>query len=114
MQNDKGFINIKRWYKFVLSQEEVQAVVKALPKDIDIKPIKYEEKVEKSSTPRDPPKKTKGEHQVKQTKDEGKFVDLPGEFYKKELRVKGCQNPHGYGGVLTFENPACLLKGVGG
>ena len=88
MQNEKGFINIKRWYKFILSQDEVQAVVRALPKDIDIKPIKYEEKVEKvekSSTPRDPPKKTKGEHQVKQTKDEGKFVDLPGEFYKKTL-----------------------------
>ena len=76
LKEGKEFVNIRRWYKFIQSQKEVQEVIKTLPKEIEAKPMKLEEKVALAT--RGPPKLTKGDHQVKQTKDEGKFVDLPG------------------------------------
>lgn len=54
----------------------MQAGLKCLPNDVVIKPVKYEEPKIKSEPKAG--KLTKGEHQVKQTKDEGKFIDLPG------------------------------------
>ena len=79
LKDGKEFVNIRRWYKFIQSQKEVQEVIKTLPKEIEAKPVKFEEKLASSApAARGPPKLTKGDHTVKQTKDEGKFVDLPG------------------------------------
>lgn len=75
LKNSKEFVHLKRWYKFIQSQNEVQAAIKTLPKDLEIKPVKYEEQKVNS---RGPAKRTKGDHQEKQTKDEGKFVELEG------------------------------------
>ena len=54
----------------------MQAATKTLPTDIEIKPVKYEG--QKVNNSRGPAKRTKGDHQEKQTKDEGKFVELEG------------------------------------
>ena len=76
MKDGKNFPNIIRWYKFIQSKPEVGSAISSLPKDIVIKPCKFEETKMKSE--HKPAKMTKGENQPKQTKDEGKFVDLPG------------------------------------
>ena len=77
MQAGQEFKNIKRWYDFIRSLDEVQAVLKTLPKEVtEVKAVKYEDVKVKAE--QKPAKLTKGENQVKQTKDEGKFVDLPG------------------------------------
>ena len=53
----------------------MQAAIQTLPTDLEIKPVKYEGQKVNS---RGPAKRTKGDHQEKQTKDEGKFVELEG------------------------------------
>ena len=82
MQAGNEFPNIVRWYKFIMSRPDVNAAVNSLPKDVVIKPAKLEAaKVKTEKKPASAPaasKMTKGENQPKQTKDEGKFVDLPG------------------------------------
>ena len=75
MKNSKEFVHLKRWYKFIQSRNEVQAAIQTLPTDLEIKPVKYEGQKVNS---RGPAKRTKGDHQEKQTKDEGKFVELEG------------------------------------
>ena len=86
LKNSKEFVHLKRWYKFIQSRNEVQAAITTLPKDIEIKPVKYEKPVKSEDqkvNSRGPAKRTKGDHQEKQTKDEGKFVELEGrcDFY---------------------------------
>lgn len=74
LKEGKDFKNIIRWFNFIGAQ--VQPILSSLPKDmIDIKPMTFADAPAAVKTEK---KLTKGEHQVKQTKDEGKFVDLPG------------------------------------
>ena len=61
--------NVLRWYEFVSSQPEVAKVIKTLPADAKAKPVLAAAQTGKSGTRNGQPK---------QTKDEGKFVDLPG------------------------------------
>ena len=77
MEAGKEFQNVTRWYKFIASRPEVQDVIKALPKEVLVKPAKYDEVKKEPKEAHKPQKLTKGQHQEKQTKDEGKFVDLP-------------------------------------
>lgn len=74
MQSSNEFPEIVRWFKFIQSRPEVQAAIMSLPKEAEVKPIKYEEVAVKTEAK----KMTKGENQPKQTKDEGKFVELAG------------------------------------
>ena len=76
MQSGKEFQNVTRWYKFIASRPEVESVIQSLPKDTLVKAVKYEE-VKKEKPDHKPQKLTKGQNAEKQTKDEGKFVDLP-------------------------------------
>ena len=57
-----------------------------MPKDVVIKPCKLEEVKVKSE--HKPAKMTKGDNAPKQTKDEGKFVDLPGQILKFKVNFQ--------------------------
>ena len=61
--------NVLRWYEFVSSQPEVAKVLKTLPAQAKAKPVLAVAQTGKSGS---------RNAQPKQTKDEGKFVDLPG------------------------------------
>ena len=105
MKDAKSFPNIIRWYKFIASLPEVESVLKDLPGDAQVKPAKYEEVKVKTETREG--KKTKGENQVKQTKDEGKFVDLPNaEMGKVTVRFP----PEASGYLHIGHAKACLLN----
>ena len=71
----KEFKNILRWYKYIGSKPEVKSVIGGLPKDVQVKPAAYVVDIKKEAGATAP---RKGDNQPKQTKDEGKFVDLPG------------------------------------
>ena len=61
------FVNIKRWYKFIESQPQVQKAVKSLPSDVKV-----------SGSSRSSPSHSAAAAPGGGRKEEGKFVDLPG------------------------------------
>ena len=75
----------------------MQAAIQTLPTDLEIKPVKYEGQKVNS---RGPAKRTKGDHQEKQTKDEGKFVELEGmcalSWNKCSLKCEKAKESHAY------------------
>ena len=82
--NSTSFPNVLKWYKFMSNLPDVKTVIASLPKDVVPKPIPLMAPGSGSSggSGGGGGKKagTRGAPagQPKQTKDEGKFVDLPG------------------------------------
>ena len=66
LASGKAPTNVVRWFEYVTSQAEVSKVLKSLPPESKAKPVAQATK---------PAAGTGGP--AKQTKDEGKFVDLP-------------------------------------
>ena len=64
-----------KWYRFVGSMPEVKGVVDSLPKEVIPKAVPLATSAQSSKGGN---KGSNKPQQPKQTKDEGKFVDLPG------------------------------------
>jgi hypothetical protein len=72
LESGKALPNVLRWYEFVSSQPEVSKVLKTLPAESKAKPA-YAAAAQSGKSGNN-----NKSGQPKQTKDEGKFVDLPG------------------------------------
>ena len=65
MQSGSAPTNLLRWYEYVASLPEVAKVLKSLPAESKAQPVSAAAAAKSTNGP------------AKQTKDEGKFVDLP-------------------------------------
>jgi hypothetical protein len=79
IESGKVLPNVLRWFEFVSSQAEVSKVLKTLPEESKAKPVSCPPPARAGKVGNNGKSGNNGNSgQLKQTKDEGKFVDLPG------------------------------------